>query len=154
MVTEDTGEVSLIGENLRCEYQSSAAFDLTESSYHVRVRAGANPPSQVSLSVRYDENNAIDAQTEGEELHIVETANGPEVVRRVLPLNAAEEYWRFRESEGELVFETSSNGVDWPNSASVTSPFPLSAVTLSFGIFDGGAGPGEAIFSELNTPLP
>jgi hypothetical protein len=68
----------------------------------------------------------------------------------------ADVWWRLRESQGTLYFETSPDGLAWVVRGSGASPIPLDALQIRFGAgtYQLVGAPGEAHFACYNAPAP
>lgn len=65
-------------------------------------------------------------------------------------------WWKIREAQGTLHFETSADGKLWTAFATTTSPFDVTSVivTIGAGAYQAEANPGGAAFDNLNVPPP
>ena len=65
-------------------------------------------------------------------------------------------WWRLRERDGAVFFDTSSDGLGWVNRGSAADPIPLDDVTVAIGAgtWLDVATPGRARFHCYNVPPP
>lgn len=66
-------------------------------------------------------------------------------------------WWRIGESGGNILWDTSPDGVTWTNRRSFATPFAITdlIIGLSAGVFNTSfPTPGTAIFDNLNLPHP
>ena len=64
-------------------------------------------------------------------------------------------YLRIRESGGNILWDTSADGVSFTNRASLAIPFAITALTLQFGVSCGNiASPGSLRLDDVNLILP
>jgi hypothetical protein len=65
-------------------------------------------------------------------------------------------WWRLREAEGRLHFETSPDGTEFTDLGSIADPAPLESVRVRFGAgsYQNLANPGTARFDCYNVPPP
>lgn len=83
--------------------------------------------------------------------------SGPGEIDIPLPYDpVADLWWRLRESQGTLYFETSPDGLSWVVRGSGTSPISLNAlqIRIGAGTHQLVGSPGEAHFDCYNAPAP
>jgi len=54
-------------------------------------------------------------------------------------------YWRIREDAGQIYFESSTDGSTWDVEMQIALPFPVTAVTASFGVETSGPMGGSIV---------
>jgi hypothetical protein len=135
-----------------CAYVSATAFDLVNSSFTMRVEPDMVPPTQYFMSVMQDDENHIDVQTDNGQLDFNEAVNDDDktITTQAIPTDP---YWRLRGVDGDLVMESSFDGLLWKKVDQIDANNNLDAVRLAFGVWDPGPG-GAVTFSDLNGPPP
>ncbi|MFE8602801.1 vanadium-dependent haloperoxidase [Archangium violaceum] len=133
---------------------ATAAYDLTDSFFHIEVRQAllqSAPTSETSFFARGPGTERIQFSVGGGELTC--GLNGTTLVHE--PYDPERHrWWRMRESAGVLHWEVSANGREWLTLISEPAPFtPTSLIVeLQAGCFQPASAPGLAIFDCFNTP--
>jgi hypothetical protein len=144
--------LTLASQSATCEYASSAAYDLTDSSFTVHVHPGTPSANEIYVFARLDADNWIEARAEDPNLTLRAAVNGEEMSNSYgLPSG---NFWiALRESGGMVLLETSKDAKTWSTVNSITAPIPLGSVRLGFGVWGQDVGM-SASFSELNAAAP
>lgn len=61
-------------------------------------------------------------------------------------------WWRFRETEGTVYWETSPDCLTWTTRHSEATPISISALTVRLRAYSDDASPTPAVFDNLNLP--
>lgn len=139
-------------------FTSTALYDLTGDSCFINidtmVATGVAAIAYFTLAI--DINNYLTwTQTSGT-LKAQTSVGGVLTDRYSVAWNASTyKYLRIRESGGNVLFDSSSNGTSWTNRASVAAPIAVTALSVRVGVQCGNiASPGSLRIEEFNTILP
>ncbi len=137
-------------------YTSTAAYDLTGSSFKLQVlqtvRAVVGARTFLRAFVTEDVNE-VGILVENGMLHCGQTVNGTRTTLASVPYEPTRHlWWRLREVSGTTWWETSGDGKRWEVLCSKANPIPLTQVKLSFGAGRDINIPslGLAIFDSVN----
>jgi hypothetical protein len=139
-------------------YRSAAAYDLTGDSFYINI--GTMVATGVAASAFFDlfadANNALRwTQTSGTLKAQTIVAGVATDLYSVAWSAATYKYLRIRESGGNVLFDSSTNGTSWTNRASVAAPFAVTALFVQFGATCGNvASPGSFRLDDVNLILP
>lgn len=158
-LTEADGGLSVVasGEpNSWCGYTTGKRYDLRGSSVAVEVLgalAGDTASTFLKL-VPYDTSKAVQFVVEDASL-VISTRDGDWIaLARVEFDPVAHRWWRLREQDGAVLWETSPDALAWTLVAQVPAFLDLSAVTVEIGAgtWSTSTPPqaGEARFDNLN----
>ncbi|MFY0570197.1 vanadium-dependent haloperoxidase [Archangium lansingense] len=134
--------------------KSTAAYDLTDSFFHLEVRQAllqSAPTSETAFFARGPGTERILFSLGAGELSC--GLNGTTLAHE--PYDPERHrWWRMRESAGVLHWEVSANGREWNTLVSEPAPFtPTSLIVeLQAGCYQPTSSPGVAIFDCFNTP--
>ncbi|HZO14437.1 MAG TPA: hypothetical protein VFB62_14290 [Polyangiaceae bacterium] len=140
-----------------CLYNTGPGYDLRDSSVSVQLAENSivtpnEPDAPLYLQLRYNDSNYVLFTRPSQ---MVEAWVIVDNVNQLLAVAGADQgWWRFRESNGTLFWETSTNGREWSTLYRTGHPFPLDAIDPTFGM--GGAvttgAMGRAKFDNFNLP--
>lgn len=142
-----------------CWYSSVGLFHLTCDTLTIKVPVTTSPVLGVQTFIYIlpiDGSSPLNLLFEGDGFRLA-PLDAPGEIDIPLPYDpVADVWWRLRESEGTLYFETSPDGVDFVVRGSGPPPIPLDAVRIRFGAgtHQPLATPGEARFDCYNAPAP
>jgi hypothetical protein len=134
-----------------CRYTTGPAFDLSGDGIWARVplRTGFDPSLVVALEAVDLDGNAIKFSLQNNWLR--GSIQGTAIPGSIEAL----EFWRFRESNGLILFDTSNDGVAWsPALTLANTTVDASAVHISFGVGTATALTREHLvyLNSVNTP--
>lgn len=139
-----------------CGYGSDRLYDLTGSS--LTVELVSVPAGLVGFDVRFAardaEDDAVVAALVPEGLRFGYELAGELVDYETVAYSAGDHRWlRIREQSGEVVWETSPDGVAWVTQFHATPPFALTALQTLLSSSAGSAGEAcEVQLDNLNLP--
>ena len=136
---------------------SNALYDLTGSEASVRVNevvGFGNVNNQLSIFLDWD-NLASWSYENGFLYAVYYVASVPTAVAALQCSPGAHGWWRIREYNGTVFWETSSDGAAWTiqGAAATSRLFPLRAINVMLAAATFGSGspePGQARYSNLN----
>jgi hypothetical protein len=137
---------------------SAAQYDFTASSATVQVPQAVSMRCGVNnrFLLKRDGANSLGFWAECGNLYAFTFVDGAERLLATLTYSAsAQQWWRVRESNGTVTWETSPDKVNWTTAASAptASLFPVDSLTVTFDSYTWGGGlrsPGTAKYAHLN----
>jgi hypothetical protein len=139
-----------------CGYQSSTAFDLRGDSVDTYafqvIRPGATQAYTFLSVVAFNQDDVNITESSGT-LEAQQRIGGVSTTVGSAPYNATTHaWWRIREANGNIIWETSPDGAAWSMLAMAAEPFSPSAVSVIVGggLAGGLANPGMARFNNVN----
>jgi hypothetical protein len=138
-------------------YQSHVTHDLTDSSVQLEVvqTLRAVPGGFVFLEAGPDDNNRVIFQAGEHRLRCIQAVAGTFTTLLTLSYDPfLHRWWRLRDSQGKVYWETSPDGVHWAVLFFADRPVDLFNVELGFGtgLPQAAASPGVAVFDSFNVP--
>jgi hypothetical protein len=139
---------------------SSYAFDLRGSAAVAEVPGtpASSVPAHVAMTLNGPGDNDIDMFVEEGTLKLGAKTNGNYQDLATMPYSALDHrWWRIRETDNTLYWETSPDGKAWTKRLEKTPPpVPMNVVDLEFhaGVWSPQAMPGECRVDNLNLPPP
>jgi hypothetical protein len=149
---------SIVGSHV-ASWRSAAVYDLTGDSFYwnIGTMVSTSVAATALMDLRLSDNlNALRwTQTSGT-LKAQTIVAGVATDRYSVAWNAATyKYLRIRESGGNVLFDSSSNGTAWTNRASVAAPFAVTELLVTFAVLCGNlASPGSLRLDDVNLILP
>jgi hypothetical protein len=143
-----------------CWYQSVDTFRLTCDALTFAVLEATTPTQGVQTFVYLD---YIDENLMPDTINLILEGGGFQLGRMSDMTSLPKPYdpvqdrwWRLREAEGRLYFETSPDGKDFIDLGSIPDPAPLESVRVRFGAgaYQALPNPGTARFDCYNVPAP
>jgi hypothetical protein len=113
-----------------CYFGSSAAFDLRSSSVVMVITAITNYQAGWITYIDAASDDGSTVRLAFDNNHMCASSGGSPTCRAYVQ---ADSYWRMRESNGTLTFDTSANQTTWNGVLSMPDPFALDAVEMRFG---------------------
>lgn len=147
---------STAGSNY-CGYNTAPnTYDLTGN--YCLVQATGQPSqstnAQMLMKVYVDANNTLYFTLQNGTLHFQKNVAGAGItdVATVSFNSTAHKWWRLRENQGTIYWDTSPDGHNWNNQTSLVNPFATTAliVEISAGTFQSETTPGSATFDNFN----
>jgi hypothetical protein len=142
-----------------CWYSSVDVFHLTCDTLTVKVTGTTSPVLGVQTFIYLipeDGSVPLNLLHEAGGFRLAPDSGSGEIDIPLPYDPVADVWWRLREAEGTLYFETSPDGVDFVVRGSGVSPIPLDALEIRIGAGTHLplATPGEARFDCYNAPAP
>jgi hypothetical protein len=139
----------------QCGYVSGPGYDLTNGAVAVQVPQVVNSATGVSswMEVRADFMNRLAMSYENGTLSFNKMIGGLTSTIASTTYNpGVPQWWRFREANGSVFWETSPDGRTWATWLSAVDPIPLGAVNFAIGVTASGASnnPGSGRFDNVN----
>lgn len=140
-------------------YRTSVAYDLTAGSFYwnidTMVATGVAATAILDLRSADSQNALRWTQTSGT-LKAQTVLAGVATDQYSVAWNASTyKYLRVRESGGNVLFDSSTNGTSWTNRASVAAPFAVTDLFVVFAATCGNvASPGSLRIEDVNLVLP
>jgi hypothetical protein len=140
-------------------WRSTGAYDLTAGSFYwnIETMVSTSVAATALMDLRLSDNlNVLRwTQTSGT-LKAQTIVAGVATDRYSVAWNATTyKYLRIRESGGNVLFDSSSNGTTWTNRASVAAPFAVTELLITFAVSGGNiASPGSLRLDDVNIILP
>lgn len=123
------------------------AFELVEAP------ADPSSPGQFSIDIGVDVGNVLFMGAGGEHMRMLVINGGVTESDRMANFDPAlDRFWRVRERDGTMVFETSANAADWTQLLETSTPPFVEAATVSLVALalTGHADPGVFAVDNLN----
>ncbi len=141
-----------------CGYVSGTSYDLTASSATielVQAPAAGSTGSLAFFKAERDNDNAVELVATGSgNLQARTWIDGSIASIESMPYDPVAHRWlRLLEQSGQVVWQTSPNGIDWTTMTTATVPFPLTRVDAVFGAGTNAAtaiAPGTIRFDNYN----
>ena len=140
------------------QIESNGQYDLTNSYVYLKVTGVTTSTSSTYCGL------SVAAQTPGNSI-VFQAFNGTlqleyflggvqNVVGSITYVPSTMVWWRIREASGTIFWDTSADGINWTNQASVADPFVPNDVNvfISSGATGTATSPGQFIFEDFNTP--
>jgi hypothetical protein len=133
---------------------SAVDYDLTASYAQVKVVQVADQTNcYTNFQLNIDADNYVGIGVSGTNLQYFQEVGGAFSLSNIATYNSTDHaYWRFRESNGQMLCDYSSDGITWINFYRVSSPITLSSVEIQLSVREhtSDATPGSAIFDDFN----
>lgn len=138
-------------------YQSHITYDLTDSSVQLEVvqTLRAVPGGFVFLEAGPNGNNRLLFQAGEGKLRCLQAVAATFTTLLSIPYDPLlHRWWRLRDYQGKIYWETSPDGVQWTIQFSKDRPIALVNVEIGFGtgLNQAVPSPGLAIFDSFNVP--
>lgn len=138
-------------------YDSVGTFDLTANYMVVEIPNMVNVATnaQTYTALILDSNNKLQFIQQNGSLKAQKIVAGVTTTLVTLTYNStSHQWWRIRENNGVIFFDTSNNGYSWTLAASTANPFVVTAlsVELAAGTFQSETSPGFTNFDNFNFP--
>jgi len=124
--------------NSECAYRSATGYDLTGDSITVNVPAITSFYSSMSVFLRAS--NYLGQKLEmgfwgSNQIHAGAFDNNTTLYEGWFAYDPdVDEWWRIRESGGQILFETGSDNGTWVTRHSIDTPFAVDAMQVGFGV--------------------
>jgi hypothetical protein len=143
--------------NTYCAYSTGRLYDLRGHRMFAEIAQVPNTGAELGLAAQYNVTQYLHiSEQDGTVTASQSVANVFTIVRQI-PYDAlAHRFLGLEEQGGQLLFETSPDGVTFTPFAQVDDPFDVSLVRpqLYAGTFTAVANPGVARFASFNAPVP
>ncbi len=137
-------------------YNGTTTYDLTGSYAVIKavtVSPDAATNAQNFIKLEKDATNYLAMGKQAGNLYMQRQVAGVDSTTTLTYDTTNHKWWRIRESGGNILWDTSPDGITWTNRRSLANPFVITAMKMQIGAgtFAAQASPGTFTFDEFNT---